>query len=62
MQATMDKVFDFLDLPYHRIHDISAKNTRMYDPINEAVRAKLTAFYAPYNEKLYEVIGRNMGW
>ncbi|CAH0492205.1 unnamed protein product [Peronospora farinosa] len=62
LHTTMDKVFDFLDLPYHRIHDISAKNTRKYDPINDVVRAKLTAFYAPYNEKLYELIGRDMGW
>ncbi|CAH0479679.1 unnamed protein product [Peronospora belbahrii] len=62
LYTTMDTVFNFLDLPYHRIKDISAKNTRKYDPINDAVRAKLAAFYAPYNEKLYAIIGRDMGW
>ena len=58
----MDKVFKFLDLPYHRIKDPSAKNTRKYDPMDDAVRAKLAAFYAPYNEKLYEMLGRHLGW
>lgn len=58
----MDKVFNFLDLPYHRIKDTSAKNTRKYDPIDDAVRAKLAAFYAPYNEKLYAILGRDMAW
>ncbi|KUF97425.1 DNA ligase [Phytophthora nicotianae] len=62
LHDTMDKVFNFLDLPYHRIRDTTAKNTRKYDPINDAVRAKLTAFYAPYNEKLYTLLDRNMGW
>ncbi|CAI5726817.1 unnamed protein product [Hyaloperonospora brassicae] len=62
LHTTMDKVFTFLDLPYHRIEDTSAKNTRKYDPIDDAVRAKLAAFYAPYNEKLYEMLGRNLGW
>ncbi|KAL4109441.1 hypothetical protein PRIC1_001141 [Phytophthora ramorum] len=62
LHATMDKVFNFLDLPYHRIKDTSAKNTRKYDPIDDAVRAKLAAFYAPYNEKLYLILGRDMGW
>ncbi|KAK1931909.1 Membrane-associated sulfotransferase kil1 [Phytophthora citrophthora] len=62
LQTTMDKVFNFLDLPYHRIKDTSAKNTRKYDPIDDSVRAKLTAFYAPYNEKLYALLGRDIGW
>uniref|UniRef100_M4BDP3 Aspartyl/asparaginy/proline hydroxylase domain-containing protein n=1 Tax=Hyaloperonospora arabidopsidis (strain Emoy2) TaxID=559515 RepID=M4BDP3_HYAAE len=62
LHITMDKVFKFLDLPYHRIKDPSAKNTRKYDPMDDAVRAKLAAFYAPYNEKLYEMLGRHLGW
>ncbi|KAG7401102.1 hypothetical protein PHYBOEH_002985 [Phytophthora boehmeriae] len=62
LHVTMDKVFKFLELPYHRIKDTSAKNTRKYDPIDEAVRAKLSAFYAPYNEKLYAILGRNLAW
>lgn len=62
LHATMNKVFKFLDLPYHRIEDTSAKNTRTYSPIEEAVRAKLAAFYKPFNEKLYTLLGRDMGW
>ncbi|RLN06617.1 hypothetical protein BBJ28_00002816 [Nothophytophthora sp. Chile5] len=62
LHATMDKVFTFLELPYHRIKDTSAKNTRKYEPLGDAVRAKLSAFYAPYNAKLYEILERNVGW
>ncbi|CEG46544.1 (heparan sulfate)-glucosamine 3-sulfotransferase 1 [Plasmopara halstedii] len=62
LYATMDKVFNFLGLPYHRIKDTSAKNTRRYSSIDEAVRVRLAAFYKPYNEKLYALLGRDMGW
>lgn len=61
-QTTMDKVFTFLELPPHRIEDVSAKNTRKYDPLSPATREKLAAFYAPYNQKLNELLGRNLGW
>ncbi|KAF1332322.1 Glucosamine 3-sulfotransferase 1, partial [Globisporangium splendens] len=62
LHTTMDKVFEFLELPPHRIEDISAKNTRKYEPLLPATRAKLAAFYAPYNQKLNERIGRDLGW
>lgn len=58
----MAKVFDFLELLPHRIEDVSAKNTRKYEPLSAATRAKLAAFYAPYNKKLNELFGRDLGW
>ncbi|KAJ0407958.1 hypothetical protein ATCC90586_001986 [Pythium insidiosum] len=62
LHSTMDRVFEFLELPPHRIEDASAKNTRRYEPMGEATRAKLAAFYAPYNAKLNELLGRDLGW
>jgi hypothetical protein len=62
LHATMGRVFDFLELPPHRIEDVTAKNTRKYDPISPETRAKLAAFYAPYNAKLNELLGRDFGW
>lgn len=58
----MDKVFAFLELPAHRIQDVSAKNTRKYEPMAAETRQKLAAFYAPYNRKLNELLGRDFGW
>lgn len=58
----MDKVFSFLELPPHRIEDASAKNTRSYESMAPGVREKLAAFYAPYNQKLYQVLGRDLAW
>jgi hypothetical protein len=58
----MDQVFAFLELPKHRIEDISAKNTRKYAPLSSLMRQKLSEFYAPYNEKLDDLLGRNLNW
>lgn len=39
-----------------------AKNARKYEPVSEAVAAKLRAFYKPHNEELYRLLGRDLGW
>ncbi|TDH65503.1 hypothetical protein CCR75_004044 [Bremia lactucae] len=62
LHKTIDKVFNFLNLPYHRIKDTSAKNTRKYSAMDEIVHTKLAAFYKPYNEKLYALLGRTLNW
>ncbi|TYZ60992.1 hypothetical protein PybrP1_005347 [[Pythium] brassicae (nom. inval.)] len=62
LHTTMAKVFEFLELPPHRIEDVSAKNTRKYDPLAPATREKLAAFYAPYNQKLGALLGRELNW
>ncbi|TMW63626.1 hypothetical protein Poli38472_002567 [Pythium oligandrum] len=62
LHSNMERVFDFLGLPPHRIEDTSAKNTRKYDSLSDSLRAKLAAFYAPYNAKLNTLLGRNVGW
>lgn len=30
--------------------------------LDEAIEAKLREFYAPFNRKLYELLGRDLGW
>ncbi|DBA01206.1 TPA: hypothetical protein N0F65_002341 [Lagenidium giganteum] len=62
LHRTMDKVFSFLELPPHRIEDVTAKNTRKYEPLSAELRARLAEFYAPYNEKLNAMLGRDLGW
>lgn len=62
VQRVINEVFAFLHLPPSEIADVTAKNTRKYDPLSDEVKAKLTAFYQPYNERLYELVGRNFGW
>jgi hypothetical protein len=62
VQATMERVFAFLDVPSHDIGDLEAKNTRKYAPMPEDCREKLAAFYAPFNAELFELLGRELVW
>jgi N-formylglutamate amidohydrolase len=57
VQNTMDKIFKHIGLPPHDLDDVEAKNTRPYEPMSEAVRNRLETFYAPYNERLKQLIG-----
>ena len=60
-QDTMADVFQFVGLPPHSLDDTSAKNTRASkSPMDDKARQLLQDFYAPYNEKLFELIGRRL--
>ena len=32
------------------------------EPLPEALRADMAQFFAPHNELLYKLVGRNFGW
>jgi len=63
-QKQVGRVFEFLGLPSHDIIDTQAKNTRKYEALDERMKARLAAFYAPFNRKLFEMLGRRgmEGW
>ncbi|KDO27481.1 hypothetical protein SPRG_20332 [Saprolegnia parasitica CBS 223.65] len=58
LHAVMQDVFAFLELPPYTIEDSSAKNTRAYGALHPDTRARLQAFYAPFNEALADLLGR----
>ena len=59
----MQKVFRFLQLPDQVvIVDTTPKNTRDYEPMPAELRTKLAAFYEPYNQRLYGLLGVDFGW
>ena len=61
VQRTMSRVFDFVGLPSHTLEDTSAKNQRAKAaPMENEARALLTAFYAPYNERLFDLLNRRI--
>jgi len=35
---------------------------RQYEPMNAETRARLAAEFAGPNRRLYELLGRNLGW
>ncbi|CAE7566896.1 kil1 [Symbiodinium microadriaticum] len=62
VQETLNGVFSFIGLPTSELTDFEAKNTRTYPDVEPEVKQRLADFYRPYNERLYELIGRDLSW
>jgi hypothetical protein len=58
----INEILSFLNPPPIDDLDISPKNTRSYDKIDEESRNLLTEFYRPYNEKLFQLLGYEINW
>lgn len=71
-QRTMERVHEFLELPPHRYGDLGqfelvpggtvVRSKISYDPLTPALRAQLTEYFRPHNERLYELLGTDFGW
>jgi hypothetical protein len=51
------KTFQHLEVPQFDIEDITAKNTRSYEPMNESTRDYLRRFYDSHNKRLVRLLG-----
>jgi hypothetical protein len=56
------RVQGFLDLPESIPASFEARNARSYPLIDPATRGWLLDYFAPHNERLYESLGRDLGW
>lgn len=56
------QVIQFLGLPDVQIRDFHARNTRSYSRMNPRIRKYLIDYFAPYNQKLYELVGAHFDW
>ncbi|MDJ0731259.1 MAG: sulfotransferase domain-containing protein [Crocosphaera sp.] len=61
-KTTMNRVFQFLNLPANKIDIYKTYNSRNYAPIKPEVRQKLIDYFKPEKEKLYEYLGVNFNW
>jgi sulfotransferase family protein len=54
----------FLGLPPPELDEVvfPRKNTRAYDPIEPELREQLARRFAEPNRRLYELVGRDLGW
>jgi hypothetical protein len=60
---TYNKVLEFLGLPYHELSNYKKFRERQYDEkLDPILRKKLSEFYLPYNEQLYEFLNENFDW
>lgn len=56
-------VYDFLGLPAHRLESYKPFLQGGYErEMSSEVRARLAAYFAPFNRELYQWLGEDFGW
>ncbi len=64
-QEILQQVFGFLDLPEWEPDPSEferKRNARKYEKMNPETRRSLEEFFEPHNKRLYEYLGRDLGW
>ncbi|AHY47992.1 Sulfotransferase domain [Rubrobacter radiotolerans] len=62
-QELLGNVLDFLELPPWDLEGPTPRvNSGKYEPINPETRERLRRYYEPHNQRLYEYLGRDLGW
>lgn len=59
---TMAEVHQFLGIPSHDGNYRTVKKANSYDAIPDDVRERLAGYYREPNARLYDLIGRDLGW
>ena len=64
IESTVCEIHEFLGIPPMKpeLHEIVNQNPVKAPPMDEETRRKLGAFYRPWNERLYALIGRDLEW
>lgn len=62
VQVVFNQVCRFLQLPTIVLPTMQTYNASPRGAMPESARADLSAFYAPINTRLYEFLGRDLGW
>jgi hypothetical protein len=61
-QEIFSRVTTFLDMPYWELRTYKRHYTWPYPPMKPATRKRLMAYFKPHNQRLYELLGRDLGW
>ncbi len=61
-RETYDEIQRFIGVPIDPAPGIEKQNAGKYSPIARALRNRLVRFYAPHNQRLYTLLGRDLGW
>jgi tetratricopeptide (TPR) repeat protein len=60
---TMVSVFQHLRLPRHEVSNLEPRHEGDYkNQMDAGLTARLSAFFAPHNERFFEVLGRKLEW
>jgi hypothetical protein len=61
-EAGVQRTLAFLDLPPWRPTTYKVHNPGDYDDMRPETRARLSAYFAPHNRQLFELLGEDFGW
>lgn len=56
------ELFEFLGLRDVELPAVPDRNVARYEPMRPETRARLAEYFAPHNERLYRLLGRDFGW
>ena len=64
--GTLEKTQDFLGIPRRGVEVPPEKTGRQskyeYEPMDPGLRQRLAEFFEPHNRRLYDLLGRDLGW
>ena len=61
-QRALDALHEFLELPPHAHDELPHLHAATYSSIDPGTRARLSEYFRPHNERLYELVGIDFGW
>ncbi|NJK38279.1 MAG: tetratricopeptide repeat protein [Oscillatoriales cyanobacterium RM1_1_9] len=61
-EPTLNRVFDFLNLPNYSLPTHPKYTTGSYLPIPQPLRQTLVDFFAPHNQRLIQFLGEEFDW
>lgn len=60
--SVVTRVFHHLGVPPHALTGYKAYNQKPYPDLAPETRRRLAEFFAPHNERLYALLGRDLEW
>ena len=61
-QKTFSEIFKFLEISDYKIPKPENKRQGVYSPMNKEIRMKLSSFFKPFNDDLYELLETKFNW
>ncbi|NIN93623.1 MAG: sulfotransferase [Anaerolineae bacterium] len=60
--ATLEQIAEFIDLPKWELNEYKKYHYAHYPEMDAAIRKRLTTYFEPHNQRLYEFLGVDLGW
>ncbi len=61
-RESLKRALDFLDLPYWEPEDWDSPKQKRYEEMDPATRRRLEEYFEPHNRRLYDYLGKDLGW